>query len=113
MPPKKKAPNLSPEALGLVAQRFRVLSDPTRLGLLQSLFEGERTVQELCRRTGAGQANASKHLGILAREGFVTRRKEGLFVYYSIADESVFQLCEVVCGGLAEKFAARAAVFNG
>jgi DNA-binding transcriptional ArsR family regulator len=109
---RKASPNLSPEALDLVAQRFRALSDPTRLGLLQSLFAGERTVQELCERTGAGQANASKHLQLLAREGFVARRKQGLFVYYRIADASVFQLCEVVCGALGERFASQSAAFS-
>lgn len=109
---RKTAPNLAPEALALIARRFGVLSDPTRLGLLQSLFEGERSVQDLCDRTGTGQANASKHLGILAREGLVARRKKGLFVYYYIADDSVFALCELVCGALGERFAAAAAVFN-
>lgn len=111
MKKKRKTPNLTPQALSLVAQRFRVLSDATRLGLLQSLFDGERSVQDLCDRTGFQQANVSKHLGIMIREGLVTRRKEGLFTLYHIADESVYELCEVVCGALAQRFAGATAAF--
>lgn len=95
---------LSREALALVAQRFKALGDPTRLALLQALFEGELTVQELCERTGTGQANASKHLALLTDQGLLARRKEGLFVRYRIDDPSVRTLCEVVCGSLARRF---------
>ena len=97
---------LGREALELIAQRFRALGDPTRLALLQALFEGERTVQELCELTGTGQANTSKHLALLADQGLVARRKEGLFAHYSLADASVRELCEVVCGSLARRHEA-------
>ncbi len=103
---KKAKEPLSREALALVAQRFKALGDPTRLALLQALFEGELTVQELCARTGTGQANASKHLALLADQGLLARRKEGLFVRYRIDDPSVRTLCEVVCGSLARRFEA-------
>ena len=99
-------PRLTREALELVAQRFRALGDPTRLELLQCLFHGERTVQALCEETGTAQANASKHLGVLAEQGIVARRKEGLHVWYRLADESVRDLCEVVCGSLLRRFEA-------
>jgi len=61
----------SREALELIAQRFRALADPTRLALLQAMFERERTVQDLCAVTGASQANASKHLALLLEQGLV------------------------------------------
>jgi len=105
-------PRLSREALELVAQRFKALADPTRLALLQALFAGERTVQALCQETGVGQANASKHLALLAEQGLVARRKEGLNAWYRIADESVRDLCEVVCGSLARRFEAARAAFE-
>src|SRR5688572_1682404 len=104
-------PALGPEALGLVARRFKTLSDPMRLALLQALFGGERTVRELCAAAACGQANASKHLGTLAAEGVVARRKEGLNVWYRIADPSVMELCRVVCGSLARRFEHGRAVF--
>ena len=90
-------PPMTLEQLHLVAERFRVLSEPARLQLLQTLMPGERTVGELVERTGLCQANVSKHLQLLLAQDLVARRKEGLFAYYHLADESVFQLCELVC----------------
>jgi ArsR family transcriptional regulator len=95
---------LSEKTLELVAERFRVLGDPVRLRLLQALEPGEKSVAELVEATGANQANVSKHLQLLLKAGVVQRRREGLFVYYSIRDERVFQLCDVVCGSLADHF---------
>jgi ArsR family transcriptional regulator len=96
-------PSLSREALEVVARRFRALGDATRLGLLQALFDRERTVQELCGLTGASQANASKHLALLFEQGLVARRRDGQFTRYRIADPTLEQLCRLVCGSLAER----------
>jgi DNA-binding transcriptional ArsR family regulator len=84
----------------LIAERFRVLSEPMRISLLDALREHEATVLELQQATGASQQNVSQHLGVLLRAGIVARRKQGNFSVYSIADEAVFSLCEEVCGGL-------------
>jgi DNA-binding transcriptional ArsR family regulator len=100
---KRAKASLSREALALIAQRFRALADPTRLALLQGLFEQERTVQELCAITGASQANTSKHLALLLEQGLVTRRRDGLFTRYRIADPTLERLCRLVCGSLAER----------
>ena len=89
---------LTPEVLALVAERFKALAEPARLMLLKCLQSGERSVNELVQETGFGQANVSKHLQLLHAHGFVSRRKEGLFVYYSLADRSVFKLCDIMCG---------------
>ena len=94
--------SLPREALEIIAQRFRALGDATRLALLQALFEGDRTVQDLCDLTGASQANASKHLALLLERGLVTRQRDGLFVRYGIADATLKRLCHLVCGSLAE-----------
>jgi ArsR family transcriptional regulator len=94
--------SLPREALEIVAQRFRALGDATRLALLQALFQGDRTVQELCALTGTSQANASKHLALLLERGLVTRQRDGLFVRYGIADATLQRLCHLVCGSLAE-----------
>ena len=84
----------------LIAQRFRVIGEPMRIRLLDRLRDGAATVQELTEVTGASQQNVSKHLGVLLAAGIVSREKEGNFARYAIADESVFALCEQVCGGL-------------
>jgi DNA-binding transcriptional ArsR family regulator len=103
---KRAKSTLSPEALELVAQRFRALGDATRLALLQTLFAQERTVQELCALTGASQANASKHLALLFEQGLVARRRDGLFTRYRINDATLQGLCRLVCDSLAERHEA-------
>jgi len=88
------------ETLRLVAERFKVLAEPMRLRILNALRYGELTVTELVERTGATQANVSRHLALLHSFGMVARRKEGLHVYYRISDPVVFDLCELVCARL-------------
>jgi ArsR family transcriptional regulator len=94
---------MPPELLELVAARFQALSEPARLQILNALRGGEQTVSELIAQTGLRQANRSKHLQFLHARGFVDRRKDGLHVYYRIADEGVFHLCDVVCRGLEQR----------
>jgi DNA-binding transcriptional ArsR family regulator len=100
---KAAKPMLSREALEILARRFRALGDATRLALLQTLFEQERTVQELCALTDTTQANASKHLALLFEQGLVARRRDGLFSRYRIADPTLERLCRLVCDSLAER----------
>ena len=95
---------LPDELVGLVAQRFRALADPTRVKLLDRLRDGEATVHELTELVGTTQQNVSKHLVLLERIGIVARRKQGNFAYYRIADETVYEICEVVCGSLRSRF---------
>ena len=92
--------SLTPEVLALIAERFKALAEPARLQILTCLRRREMTVTELVEETGLGQANVSKHLQLLYGLGFVARRKEGLYVYYSLADKSVFQLCDIMCDRL-------------
>jgi DNA-binding transcriptional ArsR family regulator len=105
------AEKLSEEALKMVAERFKALSEPTRLRLLMALQSKERNVGELVKETGATQANVSRHLQYLTDTGILGRRKAGLHVYYFIADPSVFQLCDVVCGSLQSHLSRQIKVF--
>lgn len=107
----KKARPMTDDALALVARRFAVLSEPMRLRLLHALFDGEKPVNALVEVTSGTQANVSRHLQTLADAGLLTRRKEGLQVFYAIADPSIFPLCELVCGSLEKQHAQRANVF--
>jgi DNA-binding transcriptional ArsR family regulator len=104
---------LTPEMIELVAERFRALAEPARLHIMQALRAGEQTVGELVEATGLGTANLSKHLQLLHGTGFVTRRKEGLFVYYGLAGEDVFRLCDIMCGRLAAEAESRRKVLAG
>jgi DNA-binding transcriptional ArsR family regulator len=89
---------LGPEMIRAVADRLKVLSEAARLSILNELRSGPRNVSELIEATGLNQANLSKHLQLLYTHGFVSRRREGLFTVYELADKSVFDLCDMMCG---------------
>lgn len=103
---------MPPEAVALVAARFKVLSEPLRLQILQTLEAGKIAVSDLASVVETTQPNVSRHLKILQDAGLVARQQQGNTVYYSIADKSVFELCRVVCGSLQEKLAEQQAVFS-
>ena len=84
----------------LIAERFRVLAEPMRIRLLDALREAPATVQELQQATARRSRTSRSTSALLLRSGLVSRRKEGNFSLYEIADEGVFELCEQVCGGL-------------
>ena len=99
---------LSDVALELIATRFRALSEPMRLRLLNTLMQGERTVGQLVEASGSGQANVSKHLAVLKDAGMVGTRKEGLSTFCYIADPMVNELCEMMCRRLRGEMEAKA-----
>jgi DNA-binding transcriptional ArsR family regulator len=91
-------PATIPDAfLDLMAEKFRMLADPTRLAILRALMQGERNVTQVVEETGRNQANVSKHLKLLADAGLVCRRKQGLQVFYRLDDPLVDRLCKLVC----------------
>ena len=97
---------LTADVIMRVAERFKVLAEPARLEILNALRGGERSVTELVRETGLGQANLSKHLQLLHAHGFVARRKDGVSVYYVLA-ESVDDLCDIMCRQLNAQATSR------
>jgi len=104
---------VSPELAELIAQRMRVIGDPVRIRLLDHLREDEASVASLTETLGATQQNVSKHLQVLHQAGIVGRRKEGTSVLYRIVDSSVFELCELVCGGLQRQLSDLNALVQG
>lgn len=104
---------MSPEALDLVAARFRVMAEPVRLRILQALeARGEMSIGELTEILGLSQPNVSKHVKILTESGLVARRQEGNTVYCTICDDSVFEICDVVCSSLRERLTAQSSVLQ-
>lgn len=91
------------EALEQVAAYFQALSEPTRLRILNFLRDGERNVGDLAQACGYTAANVSRHLAMLMHHGLVIRETRGTSVYYRIADDSVYALCDLVCGNIARK----------
>ena len=107
-------PHPLPEDLAeLIARRFRALGDPLRVRILDLLRDQELSVTVLAEHLGAGQQNVSKHLAVLTDSGILARRKQGNHVYYRIADQAVFALCEQVCGSLQAQLATLNALVAG
>jgi DNA-binding transcriptional ArsR family regulator len=102
---KMKSP-LDPRAAELIAHRFRALSDPNRLRVLDLLRSREEaSVGEITAALGTSQQNVSKHLAALHAEGFLARRKQGTSTLYRIADPGVLKLCDGVCAGIESQLA--------
>lgn len=115
MPAKKNSVSkkeLSQLALELIAGRFRALSEPMRLRLLNLLMGGEKTVGQLVDATSSSQANVSKHLSVLREAGMIAMRKEGLSSFCFIADPIVNELCEMMCSRLRDEMESKVQAFD-
>lgn len=85
------------EVFQLAAELFRVLSAPMRLRIIKSLCEHEKNVSELLSEIETTQPNMSQHLNTLYLSGVLGKRRDGVQIYYRIADTRVADLCRVVC----------------
>lgn len=84
-----------------MAEKFRMLSDPTRLAILHCMMgQQELNVGQIVNLSGSQMANVSKHLKQMADAGLVTRRKDGPFVLYRLDDPMLEKICELVCDSL-------------
>ena len=94
------------EMLALIAEKFRLLGDPSRLAILHCLMEeGELNVSQVVKLSGRSTANVSKHLKMLADASLVARRKEGPFVLYRLDDPVLTRICELACDSLRRELA--------
>jgi DNA-binding transcriptional ArsR family regulator len=93
-------PQLTPGALGMIADFFKVLSEVSRLEIVCALKNGPLSVSEIIEITGLGQANVSKHLKLLTNAGVLSRSQQGIYVIYRIANPVIFPLCDLVCTSL-------------
>ncbi len=99
---RMSATNELDPVLGMVAAYFAVLSEPSRLKIVHAICEGERNVNEIVAETAVAQTNVSRHLALMYRHGLVERRRDGNQVYYRLADETMPDLCRVVCARIAK-----------
>lgn len=98
----------SSSALIPVAEYFKLLSEVSRLQILNCLRSRAMNVTEISEATGLGQANLSKHLKILTQAGILSRQPVGVSVYYEINDPLIFELCELVCDRLSDRIQQQA-----
>jgi DNA-binding transcriptional ArsR family regulator len=100
------------EVVQQVADYFSVLGEPMRLRILNLLRDGEKCVQDLVEATDTSQANVSKHLKVMLQAGILTRRTKGTLAYYSVEDDLIFELCNLVCDRLASRIEQQAQYFR-
>ena len=103
---------MSSAQLEAVARLFAVLSESSRLVLLQALQGGSLTVSQLVKVCAMKQANVSKHLRVLHDHRLVKRQREGISIRYEIADPMIFALCNLVCGKMERGRKCAAASFQ-
>lgn len=85
------------------AEIFRVMSAPMRLRIMSCLCTGEKNVSELLEEVDTTQSNMSQHLSTLYQAGILQKRREGVQIYYCIANTSFIELCRAVCSQIANE----------
>jgi len=100
---KNPLKSLSADTMETVAARFRALGEVSRLQLVQALHGGEKNVTDLVELTGLSQPNVSRHLSVLVTAGLIGRRKNGLNVLYRVVDESLADICAIVCKSVSSQ----------
>jgi DNA-binding transcriptional ArsR family regulator len=101
--PKGSAADAEMELYRLQAEFCRAMAHPKRIFILNALKGGEMTVNDLADRTKIPQANLSQHLSILRQQGLLRTRRNGLNIYYSIADERIVEACSLVREAIGER----------
>ena len=89
------------EVFDAVAAYFSIMAAPTRLKIMHTIGQQERSVTEIVDEVGATQTNVSRHLGLMHQSRVVTRRKEGTQVFYRIADPTMIDICRGACVRIA------------
>lgn len=84
------------------AEVCKILSSPKRIEIINALKDGEKTVTELVELLGIPKANVSQHLSIMKLKGILNSRREGVNIYYSIANPKVVQACTIMKEVLVE-----------
>ena len=100
------------ETFESVANLFAVLADPTRLSILHLLEQQPAYVLEIVEGLGLKQSNVSKHLSVMYDAGLVKRERNGNQIRYSIGDELVFKLCNLVCQKLHREARSKERIFR-
>lgn len=100
------------ERLKLKAKLFRGFADPTRLAILESLWDGGVQATEIARRLGQSKSNISNHLSCLVECGLVRNKRDGRNIYYSIRSAKVRKMLEDADQALKQVYDEIAACVN-
>ena len=80
------------------AEILKALAQPTRLKIIDFLRDGERCVCEIFPAIGEEQSNTSRHLNMMLAAGVLSRRKDGLKIYYAIKHAEILEIIDIVTG---------------
>lgn len=80
------------------AEILKALAQPTRLKIIDFLRDGERCVCEIFPAIGEEQSNTSRHLNMMLAAGVLSRRKDGLKIYYAIKHPEILEIIDIVTG---------------
>jgi ArsR family transcriptional regulator len=84
------------ERYRLHADLCKVLTDPKRLMILDSLRGGDRSVGDLADRIGVALPNASQHLAVMRKAGLVDGRRVGTTIVYRLAERTIVDACDII-----------------
>ena len=95
------------------AEICKTLTNPKRIEILSVLRTDERTVTELVNALGASKANVSQHLAVMRHKGILTTRREGVNIYYRVANPKVIDACSLMKEVLFEQHMAKKKAVTG
>ena len=88
----------------LHADLCKIFSNAKRLEIIDSLKDKEMSASELIARIGLSKANLSQHMAVLKLKGVILTRREGVNIYYRIANPKILQACQLIREVLFEQF---------
>ena len=95
------------------AEICKTLTNPKRIEILNALKTDERTVTELVAALGASKANVSQHLAVMRHKGILTTRREGVNIFYRVANPKVIEACTLMKEVLFEQHSAKKKAVSG
>jgi DNA-binding transcriptional ArsR family regulator len=96
----------------LQSEVCKTLASSKRLEILNALKDGEKTVTELVNILGVPKANVSQHLAVMRHKGILKSRRDGVNIYYSVANPKVIQACVLMREVLTEQMEANSKLID-
>ncbi len=103
---------LREEIAPLQADLCSALAHPQRVAILCTLAEGPAHVSQLAERLGMSQPTASRHLKLLREQGIVSAKREGVKVFYEVADQRLISALDLMRAVLRERLSHHASVLE-
>lgn len=96
-----------------LADVLKSLAQPTRLKIIDFLRDGERCVCEIFPAIDEEQSNTSRHLSYMQTHGILSRRKDGVKIYYAVKHPEVFEIIDRAGGIVKREIEVRSGLMNG